>query len=146
MLLANWRRSWCLLSKWNSPHECLLSTPCDNVPLCSSFHQVIAGILASSDDGKFRTDGSWKCTTGYVENWMLTSFDDRSWPKAAVAGENSDTDIHRNMKDIHSSAKWIWTGNFKGATADSTVYCRGYIGKLWMCVCVRYLQRSFTGN
>ena len=102
----------------------------------TSILQVVAGILASSDDGTFLTDKSWKCTTRYDENWMLPSFNDESWNIAAIAGENSDSDIHRNMKDIHSSAKWIWTDNFKGATADSTVYCRGYIGKLWMCVCV----------
>ena len=99
------------------------------LPLLYSILQGVAGILASSDDGTFRTDKSWKCTSRYVENWMSPSFDDRSWPRAAVSGENSDKDIHRNLKDIHSSARWIWTRKFKDATADSTVYCRGYIGE-----------------
>lgn len=92
--------------------------------------QVVAGILASSDDGTFRTDKSWKCTTVYVENWMLPSFDDESWLGASVSGENSDKDIHRNMKAIDAIASWIWTRNFKGDSADSTVYCRGRMGEL----------------
>lgn len=120
--LAHWRRC-------NSPHDLLLLTPSDIILIRSLTLQVVAGILASSDDGTFRTDESWKCTTRYDENWMSPSFDDESWPAAVVSGENSDKDIHRNMKAIHEKANWIWTAKFKGTTADSTVYCRGYIGE-----------------
>jgi len=91
--------------------------------------QVVSGILASVDGKKLVTGKSWKCTTDSIDGWMSTSFDDRSWPDAVIAGTNTASDIHGNLPMIDSSATWIWTKNYKEPTIDSTVYCRGYLGK-----------------
>ncbi len=60
---------------------------------------------------------------------MSRSFDDDSWPAAAIAGTNSQSDIHKLLADIDPQAKWIWTANHADPTIDSTVYCRGYLGE-----------------
>jgi len=91
--------------------------------------QVVSGILASVDGKKLVTGKSWKCTTSSIAGWMSTSFDDRSWPDAVIAGTNTASDIHGNLPMIDSSATWIWTENFAEPTIDNTVYCRGYLGK-----------------
>jgi hypothetical protein len=94
-----------------------------------STFQVVAGILASVDDDELVTDESWKCTTRFTVSWMSPSFDDNSWPAAAIAGTNSASDIHKVLADIDPKAKWIWTKNNAEPTIDSTVYCRGYLGE-----------------
>lgn len=90
----------------------------------------MAGILASVDGKKLVTDESWKCTTRNIANWMSRSLKDDSWPAAVVSGTNSPTDIHSQLSQIDSSAKWIWVKNFKEPSIDSTVYCRGRLGEL----------------
>jgi len=91
--------------------------------------QVVSGILASVDGKKLVTGLSWKCTTSSFANWMSTSFDDRSWPNAVIAGTNTAKDIHGNLPLIDSSATWIWTKNHVDPVIDHTVYCRGYLSK-----------------
>ena len=90
---------------------------------------MVSGILASVEGNKLVTDKSWKCTTNYYAGWMATSFDDSTWPDAVIAGTNTQADIHKNLPAIDSSDVWIWTGNNKNPQIDSTVYCRGYLGK-----------------
>ena len=97
-------------------------------PLCVA-KQVVSGILASVDGDKLVTGKSWKCTTRSVAGWMSESFDDNSWPEAVIAGSNTPSDIHGNLAQIHSSANWIWTSYFKEPQIDSTVFCRGYLGR-----------------
>jgi len=93
-------------------------------------YQFAAGILASVDGDKLVTGKSWKCTTTpQVDGWTSSLFDDNSWPDAVIAGTNTASDDHKNLPEIHSSANWIWTRNFKGDTIDGTVYCRGYFGE-----------------
>ena len=90
----------------------------------------MAGILASVDGDKLVTDKSWKCTTTpQSAGWASSSFDDNSWPFAVIAGTNTASDIHGNLRQVHASASWIWTSNFKGSKIDGTVYCRGYLGE-----------------
>jgi hypothetical protein len=96
---------------------------------CIATCQVVSGILASIDDDETVTDESWKCTTQYKVSWMSPSFDDNSWPAAAIAGTNSPSDIHKLLAAISPKAKWIWTKNNADPTIDSTVYCRGYLGE-----------------
>jgi hypothetical protein len=93
-------------------------------------NQVVAGILASVDGDKLVTDKSWKCTTApQVDGWTSSTFNDNSWPDAVISGTNTASDIHGILPQVHSSANWIWTNNFKGDTIDGTVYCRGYLGE-----------------
>ena len=93
-------------------------------------NQVVAGILASVDGDKLVTSKSWKCTTTrQVDGWTSSLFDDNSWPDAVTAGTNTASDFHANLPQVHSSASWIWTSNFKGDKIDGTVYCRGYLGE-----------------
>jgi hypothetical protein len=92
-------------------------------------NQVVSGVLASVDGDKLVTGKSWKCTTQQVDGWTSTSFDDNSWPDAVIAGTNTASDIHGNLAQIHSSASWIWTNNFKDPKIDKTVFCRGYLGE-----------------
>lgn len=93
-------------------------------------NQVVAGILASVDGEKLVTGKSWKCTTAeQVDGWTSSSFNDNSWPDAVISGTNTASDIHGNLPQVHSSANWIWTSNFKGDKIDGTVYCRGYLGE-----------------
>ena len=91
--------------------------------------QVVAGFLASVDDGKLVTDENWKCTNTLFENWMLPTFDDSAWENASISGTNTASDIHKVLSAISSNAKWIWTNKFSGNTIDKTVYCRGYFSK-----------------
>ena len=90
----------------------------------------MAGILASVDGVKLVTDKSWKCTTTpQSAGWASSVFDDKSWPDAVIAGTNTASDIHGNLPQVHASASWIWTSNFRGIKIDGTVYCRGYLGE-----------------
>jgi len=100
---------------------------------------VVAGILASVDGDKLVTGKSWKCTTTQqVDGWTSSLFDDNSWPDAIISGTNTASDIHGNLPEVHSSANWIWTSNFKGDKIDGTVYCRGYLGEYRVQVCSSY--------
>jgi len=93
-------------------------------------NQVVAGILASVDGDKLVTGKSWKCTTTQqVEGWTSSSFNDNSWPDAVISGTNTASDIHGILPQVHSSANWIWTSNFRGDKIDGTVYCRGHLGE-----------------
>ena len=97
--------------------------------------QVTAGILASVDGKKLVTDESWKCTTRSIKNWMSRSLNDNSWPNAVIAGTNSPSDIHKQLAGIDSSAKWIWTKQFKDPSIDTEVFCRIRLGKsVWLVV------------
>jgi len=93
-------------------------------------YQVVAGILASVDGDKLVTGKSWKCTTTQqVDGWTSSTFNDNSWPEAVISGTNTASDIHGILPQVHSSANWIWTSNFKGDKIDGTVYCRAYLGE-----------------
>jgi len=60
---------------------------------------------------------------------MAASYDDNSWPDAVISGTNTDTDIHKNLPQIDSTASWIWTSNHRSPLTDSPVFCRGYLGR-----------------
>lgn len=82
---------------------------------------VIAGILASTDDGSILTDSSWKCTNQHYAGWETVGFDDSDWPAAHQVA------IHQTLPwklvpGIRTNAFWIWTRHY--VNGDWTVYCR----------------------
>jgi hypothetical protein len=94
--------------------------------------QVVAGLLASTSDERVLTGSKWKCTSQVTATtqWMLPSYDDKSWPAAVVAAPHSASDIHNVLQGISLKASWIWTekSGYRGTTIDATVYCRVTLG------------------
>lgn len=88
--------------------------------------QVVAGLLASTSDGRLLTNSLWKCTTQpTATNWMSPTYNDSMWPAAVVAAPHSSSDIHRVIAGISTNASWIWTvNNGYGRGIDTSVYCR----------------------
>ena len=79
----------------------------------------LGGLLGSFSDGRV-TDGSWKCTREFSEDWKSPSFDDSNWPAAAT--RDQDNPEWAKMTKVASSAKWIFAGSF--SDDQISVYCR----------------------
>ena len=99
-----------------------------------------------ADTGEImNTDATWKCwgadghrTTAPPADWMMSDFDDSSWPAAVAWGRNDGDDTHwaafipmpagypatagHVKPGIADDAEWIWTGD---AESHNDVYCRG---------------------
>ena len=103
---------------------------------------MIAGVLASVGDDYLVTDDSWKCTTGYYDDWMQTSFDDSSWPAAVIVQPNSPANpYHHLLSAVSTSASWIWTSNFISPNIDPVAYCRGYMRTFVLYTVARKMRR-----
>ncbi|KAL9980681.1 hypothetical protein ACROYT_G009299 [Oculina patagonica] len=68
--------------------------------------------LASSSNG-IRTTKNWRCTNVFHDDWFLPSYDDSSWPRVFVSGDNN------NCLFIAPDAKWIGY-----ALISIKMYCR----------------------
>ena len=91
---------------------------------------VIAGILASTDDGSLLTDSSWKCTNQHFSGWETVEFDDSQWPAAHQVAIH-ETLPWKIVPGIRTNAYWIWTRNY--VNGDWTVYCRKDLIKRCSC-------------
>ena len=88
---------------------------------------VIAGILASMDDGT-TSDASWKCSRVSQTGWKSASFEeDGGWKAATEIGQNGVSPWNVRPR-IDGSAKWIWTSRYEGKNVDLKVYCRKVLG------------------
>ena len=88
---------------------------------------VVAGILASTVDGRIITNQGWKCTANTPPaSWATAEFDDRAWPAAVVSYRNQNAPIWGTLPGISQHAWWIWTGQ-RSSTRPGfrpVAYCR----------------------
>ena len=63
-----------------------------------------AGFIVTLLDGSIVTDGSWKCSSIEVADWMNVDFDDSLWTSAATTGGRSYCSLGLSL----SPAKWMW--------------------------------------
>ena len=88
---------------------------------------VVAGILASSSDGRILTSSNWKCTYNTPPStWTAVGYDDSLWPAAVESYQNVNAPDWGTLSGISPSAWWIWTGprDSNGAGFHSIAYCR----------------------
>ena len=87
--------------------------------------------LIASDSAALVTGSSWKCTEAIYNDWMLTEFNDSSWPNAKVFSRNGDISSAINvyyhgskpLDGISNDAYWIGAAD---RTTRHFFYCRSH--------------------